>query len=92
MNTQHILDTIKDGLLDSIPNITKAQIQLDSHLKNDLGIDSLSSMFFLTYLEDHIQGFEVNADTIEAKHFNTLQSIYEYVLSEMKIKIPSTTA
>jgi len=44
MDTNKILETIKDGLLDSIPNITKAQIQIDSHLKNDLGIDSLSSI------------------------------------------------
>jgi len=90
MDTHTILDTIKDGLLDSIPNITKEQIKLDSHLKNDLGIDSLSSMFFLTYLEDNINGFVVNADTIEARHFNTLQTIFEYTLSEMKIEIPST--
>jgi len=85
MDTNKILETIKDGLLDSIPNITKAQIQIDSHLKNDLGIDSLSSMFFLTYLEDNIVGFEVNADTIEARHFNTLQTIFDYVLAEMNI-------
>ncbi|WP_066309599.1 MULTISPECIES: phosphopantetheine-binding protein [Aquimarina] len=88
MDTNKILDIIKEGLLDSIPNITKEQILLDAHLKNDLGIDSLSSMFFLTYLEDNIVGFEVNADTIEARHFNTLQTIFEYVLSEMNIKIP----
>jgi len=88
MDTNKILDIIKEGLLDSIPNITKEQILLDAHLKNDLGIDSLSSMFFLTYLEDNIVDFEVNADTIEARHFNTLQTIFEYVLSEMNIKIP----
>ncbi|GAA0722536.1 hypothetical protein GCM10009430_25050 [Aquimarina litoralis] len=87
MNTDIILDTIKNGLIDSIPNITKDQIVMGAHLKNDLGIDSLSSMFFLTFLEDNIQGFEVNADTIEAKHFNTLKSIFEYVLNEMKIPV-----
>ena len=79
-----ILNIIKDGLMDSIPNLNRDNINLESHLKNDLGIDSLSSMFFLTYLEDNINGFEVNADTIEAKHFNTLQTIYDYVQSEIK--------
>ncbi len=83
MTDSNILDIIKDGLIDSIPNLNKNQIHLDSHLKNDLGIDSLSSMFFLTYLEDNITGFEVNADTIEAKHFNTLQTIFDYVQSEI---------
>lgn len=84
MKNPNILNTIKKGLVDSIPNLDIKQIQLDSHLKNDLGIDSLSSMFFLTYLEDNISGFEVNADTIEARHFNTLQTIYDYVQSEIK--------
>jgi len=83
MKNATILDIIKDGLVDSIPNLDKNQIHLESHLKNDLGIDSLSSMFFLTYLEDNINGFEVNADTIEAKHFNTLQTIFDYIQSEI---------
>ncbi|WP_108868431.1 acyl carrier protein [Aquimarina aquimarini] len=87
MNTNKILDLIKDGLVDSIANLKKEQIQLDSHLKNDLGIDSLSSMFFLTFLEDNIEGFEVNPDTIEARHFNTLQAIYDYVLSELQVAV-----
>ncbi|WP_103864198.1 acyl carrier protein [Aquimarina sp. I32.4] len=87
MNTNKILDLIKDGLIDSIANLKKEQIQLDSHLKNDLGIDSLSSMFFLTFLEDNIEGFEVNPDTIEARHFNTLQAIYDYVLSELQVAV-----
>ncbi|WP_206604197.1 acyl carrier protein [Aquimarina sediminis] len=82
-----ILELIKDGLVDSIANLNKEQIHLDSHLKNDLGIDSLSSMFFLTFLEDNIEGFEVNADTIEARHFNTLQTIFDYVLSELGIEV-----
>jgi len=84
MNTDKVLETIKDGLVDSITNLDKKKIQLDSHLKNDLGIDSLSSMFFLTYLEDNITGFEVNAETIEARHFNTLETIYSYVIDEIK--------
>ena len=41
-----ILNIIKDGLMDSIPNLNRDNINLESHLKNDLGIDSLSSMFF----------------------------------------------
>lgn len=84
METNNIITAIKGGLMDGIPNLKEEQILMDSHLKNDLGLDSLSSMFFLTYLEDNIEGFEVNADTIEAKHFNTFQTIYNYVLSETK--------
>lgn len=84
-NNDEIISIIKDGLVDSITDLKKETIHINSHLKNDLGIDSLSSMFFLTYLEDNIPGFEVNAETIEAKNFNTLETIYNYVLSEMKV-------
>jgi len=87
MENNKITSAIKEGLMDGIPNLKEEQILIDSHLKNDLGLDSLSSMFFLTYLEDHIEGFEVNADTIEARHFNTFQTIYDYVLSEIKTSI-----
>lgn len=84
MENNSIIKSIKEGLIDGIPNLKEEQIAMDSHLKNDLGLDSLSSMFFLTYLEDNIEGFEVNPDTIEARHFNTFQTIYDYVLSEIK--------
>lgn len=79
-----IIEAIKDGLVDSVTNLDKREIKLDSHLKNDLGLDSLSSMFLLTYMEDHIKGFEVNAHTIEARHFNTVQTLHDYVQKEMQ--------
>ncbi len=87
MKNSEILDSIKGGLLDSITGLKKEQIQFDSHLKNDLGLDSLSSMFFLTYLEDNLPGFEVNPDTIEAKDFNTVETIYNYVSRERRSAI-----
>jgi len=80
-----ILIVLKDGLVDSISNLELAKIETNSHLKNDLGLDSLSSMFLLTYLEDHIKGFEVNPDTIEARHFNTVETLHNYILSEMGV-------
>ncbi len=83
MNQLELTNVIKAGLVDSINNIEMSQINLDSHLKNDLGLDSLSSMFFLTYLEENIPNFNVNPDTIEARSFNTVETIYEYIVGEM---------
>ncbi len=80
-----IFKTLEEGLVDSISNLDKGSIRPDSHLKNDLGLDSLSSMFLLTYLEDNISNFEVNADTIEARHFNTVTTLHDYILSEMAV-------
>ncbi len=89
MEKSKVLELIKEGLLDSITGLKKEQIEFDSHLKNDLGLDSLSSMFFLTYLEDNLNGFEVNPDTIEARDFNTVETIYNYIVQELNIEIVS---
>ncbi len=85
MHNTEILNVIKKGLLDSITGLKQEEIHFDSHLKNDLRLDSLSSMFFLTYLEDHLLGFEVNPNTIEARDFNTVESIYKYIQQELKV-------
>jgi acyl carrier protein len=85
--TINVMSIVKEGLADSITNLSADAIQPDAHLKNDLGLDSLSSMFLLTYLEDHIPGFEVNPDTIEAKHFNTLTTLEGYIQSELNLTI-----
>lgn len=40
-----VIEAIKNGLVDSITNLDINTISEVSHLKNDLGLDSLSSMF-----------------------------------------------
>ena len=85
MENSQIIELIKEGLIDAIPNLKKEQIQFDSHLKNELGLDSLSSMFFLTFLEDNLPGFEVNSETIEARDFNTVETIFNYIIKETKV-------
>ena len=63
-------------------------------MKNDLGIDSVSSMDLLIYLEDHIDGFVVEANTLEARHFNTPATMTEYIEAELapvRISPPTPT-
>ncbi|MEG1040526.1 MAG: diaminopimelate decarboxylase [Pseudomonas sp.] len=54
-------------------------IHADSHLRDDLGLDSLTSMELLISLEDEIEGFFVNPDTIVPKHFNTVATLAGYI-------------
>jgi len=54
----------------------------DSHLRDDLGLDSLSSMEILVGLEDAVEGFFVNPDTIEPRNFNTIGTLAAYVEAE----------
>ncbi|AIL61528.1 phosphopantetheine-binding protein [Pseudomonas alkylphenolica] len=54
-------------------------ITADSHLRDDLGLDSLTSMELLISLEDDIEGFFVNPDTIVPGHFNTVATLAGYI-------------
>jgi len=54
-------------------------INADSHLRDDLGLDSLTSMELLISLEDEIEGFFVNPDTIVPGHFNTVATLASYI-------------
>ncbi|MCW2271673.1 L-glutamyl-[BtrI acyl-carrier protein] decarboxylase [compost metagenome] len=54
-------------------------ISADSHLRDELGLDSLTSMELLVSLEDDIEGFFVNPDTITPGHFKTVASLAGYI-------------
>jgi len=60
-------------------------IHADSHLRDDLGLDSLTSMELLISLEDEIEGFFVNPDTIVPRHFNTVATLAGYIDAHRQI-------
>lgn len=80
---ENILKIVNQGLRKILEKPETEVISPEAHLKNDLGIDSISSMDLLMYLEDHIQGFTVNADTLEARHFNSPTTMSEYIHGEL---------
>lgn len=91
--TENIIPIVKNGLREILELPADKEIAMDAHLKNDLGIDSITSMDFLMYLEDHIDGFTVEADTLEARHFNSPQTMTEYIVGELvrlDIPVPKT--
>ena len=79
----NILSVVKDALRSVLELPADTPIDPDAHMKNDLGIDSVSSMDLLMYLEDHIEGFVVQAGTLEARHFNTAATMTEYIEGEL---------
>lgn len=85
MQTQkEIINIVKQSLVEVL-NVQDQELRLDSHLRDELGLDSLSSMEFLVLLEEQIPGFTVNAETIEARSFNTVETISNYVCSELRL-------
>lgn len=88
--TENIISIVNQGLRTILELPEDKVIDPNAHLKNDLGIDSITSMDLLMYLEDHIDGFTVQADTLEARHFNTATSMTEYITGELApIHIPT---
>ncbi len=78
-----IFSIVQDALRSVLELPADAPIPAEAHLKNDLGIDSVTSMDLLMYLEDHIEGFIVQAGTLEARHFNTPTTMTEYIEGEL---------
>ncbi|MCZ7428779.1 acyl carrier protein [Micromonospora sp. WMMA1949] len=78
-----LIDTVKRVLADVTHNDAVLDMDLDTQLREDLGIDSMTSLTFLMALEDAVDGFFVDATTLEAEHFQTIGSIYEYVRTQL---------
>ena len=85
MDYNSIVDIVKRVLAD-ITN-DEAVLSMGPHtlLKEELGIDSMTSLTFLMALEESVDGFVVDADTLEPEHFNTIGTICDYVFSQLKI-------
>jgi len=84
MDGKSIVETVKRVLADLTRNSAVMDADLDTALKEDLGIDSMTSLVFLMALEDTIPGFVVDADTLEADHFRTIGTICEYVFAQLE--------
>ena len=78
-----IIESVKAALRATVKLPEHFTITMESHLRDDIGIDSLTSMDFLMYLEDHIDGFHVDASTLTPAHFNSVKAIVEYVTSQL---------
>lgn len=59
-------------------------IQENHLLKEDLGLDSMSSLTFLMQLEDMIPGFIVNPDTLDTESLSTVSTITHYVENQLR--------
>jgi len=79
MYQQNIYEIVKQVLTNTLSHVSSNQIKIDSKLKDDLGLDSMSSLTFLMALEDNIDNFVVDPDTLDTHHLDTVGSITEYV-------------
>ena len=87
---EQTISNVKKALAEILKISDLESIQLESKLRDDLGLDSMSSLTFLIALEESIAGFNVNPDTLETNHLETVASIVDYVLQEIAKESTST--
>lgn len=58
---------------------SSAKLLASTALRDDLGLDSMSTLTFLMALEDSIEGFLIDANTLEATDVETIGSVVRYI-------------
>ena len=86
----HIMQKVKIALTEVLNLTRDTEVSTQSKLKDDLGLDSMSSLTFLITLEENIEGFTVDPDTLEMSDLDTVSSITRYV--EQQLRDNSSTA
>lgn len=59
------------------------RITLDTKLKDDLGLDSMSTLSFLMSLEENTDDFVVDPDTLDTAHLETVGTLLQYMSNEI---------
>lgn len=77
---------VKNALASTLGFSSVDLIDMDSHLKNDLKLDSMSSLMFLMKLEETIDGFYVDPETLEMRDLETVNTIVNYIDMQMLSK------
>lgn len=56
----------------------------ETRLKDDLGLDSMTSLTFLMALEETLEGFHVDPETLNMDDLDTIQSITTYIAKQLE--------
>lgn len=77
---------VKNALVSALNFSNIESIDINSHLKNDLQLDSMSSLMFLMKLEETIDGFFVDPETLEMRDLETVNTIVNYIDMQLVLK------
>lgn len=79
-NTENL---VKQALASTLNYSDIASIKSNHHLKRDLQLDSMSSLMFLMKLEETIDGFYVDPETLQMNDLETVSSVTNYINMQM---------
>lgn len=70
---------VKNALASTLKIADLSSIKLDDHLRDDLQMDSMNSLMFLMKLEESINGFFVDPETLQMSDLETVSSVIHYI-------------
>ncbi|OGT26794.1 MAG: hypothetical protein A3I77_08280 [Gammaproteobacteria bacterium RIFCSPLOWO2_02_FULL_42_14] len=73
---------VKQALASALHYQDIESIHNEAHLRNDLQLDSMGSLMFLMKLEESIDGFYVDPETMHESDLETVNSVIGYVNSQ----------
>ena len=80
---------VKTALRETLRLSHEVEVKENSLLKEELGLDSMSSLTFLMMLEENISGFTVDPDTLEGDDLLSVASISHYIESQLQLNTAS---
>lgn len=70
---------VKNALAETLNLSNINGIESMHRLRDDLQLDSMSSLMFLMKLEESIEGFYVDPETLKMKDLETVSSVTNYI-------------
>jgi acyl carrier protein len=89
MNDTELVYTVKKVLSEVIANDEIFDLSDYSSLKEDVGLDSMTSLTFLMALEDKLD-FTVDPSTLRASDFDNIMSICGYIRTQKNLNLAVT--
>lgn len=84
MNQAELVSCVKDVLAQTTNNQAVLEMSESSLLKEDIGLDSMTSLTFLLALEDKLQ-FTVDPTNLNAADFHSIGTICNYISNQKKM-------
>lgn len=78
-----VIVKIKAALSTALGGKNIDDIQPEMRLKEEVGLDSMTSLTFLMALEEEIKGFSVDPETLESHDLETIKSVAFYIEKQL---------
>lgn len=87
MDFENLVTIVRGVLAEQAKMDTVRDMPLSTSLRDDIGLDSMATLTFLIVLEDVIDDFSIDANTLEAEHVETIGSVCNYVCERLGLPV-----